>query len=325
MKKILSFFLALILVGTTLPEIGDVLIEKQNNRYYMLQKELNRLNQSYELQVYGSCHAYTSYNPTDIVEKENISAYVFATPGEIFPSTYVRMANRFKTDVPKVALVEIWGANPYETYDSTSNILSSYFPACMDILPFSLEKLEVICDFEELDLFNESVAVVKYKNRLAKEALKQVDFNYTFADLQSVYGVDGMTEEMINRFSNFGYKKNPTVPLRAYDAQQAKVENTDCLEVEANILKYIGKIIDLCDKYGVTLIFYRAPYRSTENELRKSNFLEQYFAERNVQYYDLEKLIVFDDKKDFLDYEHLSEAGAKKATTFLNKQILSYL
>lgn len=322
MKKILSFFLALILVCSTLPAVGDVLIEKQNNRYYMLQEELDRLDETYEVQVYGSCHAYTSYNPTYMVEKYNVSSYVFATPGEIFPSTYVRMANRFKTDVPKVALVEIWGANPYETYDSTSNILSGYFPACMDMLPFSMEKLEVICDFEELDLFNESIAVVKYKNRLAKGQLKQVDFDH---DYLNTYGMDWTAGEMTNRFDNYGYKSNPSVPLRAYDALQAKVEDDECLEVEPNILKYIEKIIDLCDKYEVPVIFYRAPYRSTENELRKANYLERYFAEHNVPFYDLEKLIEFDDKKDFLDYEHLSEVGAQKATDFLNEKVLEYL
>ena len=39
--------------------------------------------------------------------------------------------------------------------------------------------------------------------------------------------------------------------------------------------------VDWAKENNVELIFYRAPYISTENELRKKNYLEQYFEERN--------------------------------------------
>lgn len=93
MKKWISLIVFCVLTVGLVSWINDVLVDKNINRYYMLEKE------------YG------------------VSCYNMANPGEIIPTTYLRMAQRFKTDVPKVALVEIWGVNPYETYDTTERIL----------------------------------------------------------------------------------------------------------------------------------------------------------------------------------------------------------
>lgn len=106
-------------------------------------------------------------------------------------------------------------------------------------------------------------------------------------------------------------------PVLDYPQQQAKVASEECLRIESDLVKYLNKIIALCEEYGVTLIFYRAPYRSTANELRKANWLEQHLYEKNILYYDLEKELEYNYETDFHDYEHLSLAGATKATWFL--------
>ena len=90
-------------------------------------------------------------------------------------------------------------------------------------------------------------------------------------------------------------------------------------------MKYVCKIIDLCEEHDVELIFYRAPYTSTVNELKKSNWFADYCAERGILYVDLEKELSFDIETDFLDYHHLNESGALKATDYLAEIVLPYL
>lgn len=308
---------------------NDVLVDKNINRYYMLEKELEQKHESYEVQVYGSCHAYTSFDPRYLMEEHGVSCYNMANPGEIIPTTYLRMAQHFKTDVPKVALVEIWGVNPYETYDTTERILGGYLESNIERLPLSLAKLEVISDFETLDMLEENLAIAKYKNRLLSFDLKEVDFNYSLELANETYNADGSYDpyynEMRIRFENNGFKANPSSPVDDYEAQQAVIGEGESLEVEPVIMKYVDKIIDLCDRYGVNVIFYRSPYRSTANELRKVNYLKTFFQEKQILFFDLEEEITYDYAADFCDYEHLSQYGAYKSTVFLTEQFLEHI
>ena len=119
--------------------------------------------------------------------------------------------------------------------------------------------------------------------------------------------------------------KNYTKNLTDYDEKQAVVSDGDVLTYEEDIIKYVDKIIALCEKYDVELIFYRAPYISTENELRKSNWLYDYCEAKGIPYFDLEKEIDFDHSRDFMDYYHLNVVGAERATDFLAKEIQSVI
>lgn len=328
MKKLFATLLFIILLIYTVVSSNNIFIDKTNNRYYMLENELEHKSETYDVQIYGSCHAYTSFNPMYLIEKYNISSYNLSNPSEIIPITYLRMLERFKYDTPKVAVVEIWGTNPYETYVSTEDILNSATPINIELLPISLEKLSVIEDLETLDAIEENFAIIKYKDRVSEQSLNDLDFNYHFYKANAIYNPERtywLYEEMINRFEHNGYKSTPVTSLSDYPKQQAKVFDIDTLEIEANIIKYIDKIITLCDKYNVELIFYRAPYRATENELRKANYLANYLEEKNIAFYDLEKEIHFDYEKDFHDYEHLSIYGSEKATYFLTEKIIQLL
>ena len=128
---------------------------------------------------------------------------------------------------------------------------------------------------------------------------------------------------MKNRLSNNGYKRNSSNTISDYSNLQADTEAKKQLAVEADIMEYIEKIIALCKANDVTLIFYRAPYVSTENELKKVHYLESYFEQKEILFIDLEQEIPYDYTVDFYDYQHLSEHGAKKSTDYLGEIIIN--
>ena len=134
-----------------------------------------------------------------------------------------------------------------------------------------------------------------------------------------------MYEEMENRFKNNGFLAKKFQPLLDYEERQSDVPEDESLAIESDIMKYVDKIIEVCDEYGVKLIFYRAPYVSTENELRKLNYLEQYLEGQGVEFFDMEKEIAYDYAQDFNDYQHLSEEGAQKTTEYLSKIVVESL
>lgn len=334
LKRIIACLVFCALTAGLIAFANDVLLYKNYNRYYMLRQELARLDEEYDVQVFGACHSYTSFQARYFEETYGLTSYVMGGPGEIFPVTWLHMLERFEEDVPEVALVEIWGIHAYETYDTREKILGYYLQPNVELFPFSAAKAEVIRDFDTLDMVLENFPIAKYKDRLIEGDLTGVDFNYSFegvCELTSDYD----KEEMSMRFANNGFcvmpmwhddpAYDPYIEVLDFDERQPDVAEDDLLELEADMLKYVEKIIALCEEKGVELIFYRAPYLSKENELRKTNWFARYCAERNVLFLDLEKEMTFDLETDFLDYHHLNETGALKATDYLASYILKAL
>lgn len=320
MKKILTYILFISLNIFIIYKVTNIVIPKALNRYYILEKYLESVDNKFDVQVYGSCHAYTSFNPTYLKDNYDLEAFVYANPSEIMPVTYLRMLENFKNYKPSVVFVEIWGINPYESYEPTENVLEKYLEPNLERLPLTKEKIEVIKDFNK-NFWEMNIPIMRYKDRLMNNSIYQNDFDYTFEGTleQSDYYV---YSEMVYRLSNNGYKIYESNNLSDYPQKQNKVSDDDYMKLENNIEKYIDKIIELCTKYDVKLIFYRAPYISTENELRKLNYLKTKLEKENVTFIDLEKEIEFDYKSDFTDEHHLSTVGANKATKYLTEKFL---
>lgn len=332
MKKIIACVAFCLLTVLLITRTAEILTPKNTNRYYMLDQYLSGMEEKIDVQIYGSCHSYTSFYSPYMEEEYGISAFCMGNSGEIIPTTYLRMMEYFKKDAPKVALVEVWGLYAYETYSSHKNIFKLYMPSNIERLPFSLQKQEVIGDYETLDKMEMNSAIWHYKDRLLDKSLKELDFDYSF-ELTQKYGKDWIYEEMSQRFAYGGFCERPTymtdsryTPYRDvtdYYDYQAVVGADEMQEIEADIMKYINKIIELCEKNDVELIFYRTPYISKESELRKTNWFAKYCEERDIVFVDLEQEVQFDLATDFQDYQHLNKAGAIKATAYLSQFILS--
>lgn len=337
-KRIAACVIFWALIWVLVARVNDILVYKTYNRYYMLDEAVAQAEETYDVQVFGACHSYTSFQAQYFEENYNHSAFDLGGPGEIIPVTYLRMLERFQVDAPKVALVEIWGLNAYDTYTSEEEIFESYMPVNIDQLPLTLEKLEVINDYDSLDILTDNLYIAKYKDRLLNLELKAYDFDYSFENLAPNTS-DYSRTEMTMRIENNGFCEmpmhldgagkdqiyTPYMAIPDYYEKQAKVEDSEKMAYEDDIMKYVNKVIDLCEKYDVELIFYRAPYTSTENELKKSNWFTDFCKEKGITYVDLEKEIDFDINTDFLDYHHLNKYGAVKATDYLAKLILPHL
>jgi len=328
-KRIIACIAFCVIVLLLMGQANSVLISKSLNRYYMLAQALDETDSTYDVQVFGACHSYTSFNAKYFEDTYGLTAFDMGNPGEIIPTTYLNMAERFKKDTPKVALVEIWGINAYETYISREKVFEYYMPVNVEHLPFSLKKAEVIRDFYSLDMLLENFAAAKYKDRIMNMELRAYDFDYSFDEIMEATS-NYNRKEMTRRMENNGFCEmpmsgelyTPYKDVSDYHELQAVVAENETMKPEAVMLKYVDKIIDLCEKNGVELIFYRAPYVSCENELKKANWLAAYCEEKAIPFYDLEKEIAFDITSDFLDHQHLNKYGAKKATDYLAAQVL---
>lgn len=334
-KRIISCLIFGLLTCFFVAQMTELLTPKSNNRYYILEKYLEEhpKDNMHDVQVFGSCHSYTSFNPVYFENRTGISAFVYGNAGEIIPTTYVRMNDQFKKHTPKVALVEIWGINPYETYDTRANIFGSFLAKNLERTKFSLAKQEVIGDYnnlsfededtvyDQVDFIKMNFPIVNYKARFLDHSLTDVDFCYSFENT-SQYSSEWLFREMVSRTNYKGYNKLPPSAVTDYSQKQSHIQKGESIEIESDIVKYIKKIIDLCRKNNVKLIFYRSPYISSVNELKKLNHMKKICSEYNILFIDLEAEISYDYNTDFADYQHLSEIGANRSTEFLIPYIL---
>ncbi len=331
MKKLISCVTFIVLVLYFVSVTTEVLTPKFENRYYALEDYLEDHPEDtlHDVQVFGSCHSYTSFNPVYMEERSGVSGFVYGNAGEIIPTTYTRMVDQFKKHTPKVALVEIWGINPYETYSSHERVFGFYLANNLERAEFSWAKQEVIWDFkvkeyQDINFVTMNFPFVNYKDRLLDGSLTMLDFDYDFTKTQE-YTSNYTYQEMYSRFKNNGYKPYSSVSIEDYPQKQKTIEPGEMVEIELDIAKYIQKIIDLCKEKDVELIFYRSPYISTVNELKKLNHLKQICDENDVLFIDLEEEVQYDYTVDFVDYEHLSEVGANKSTEYLLPYIMEAL
>lgn len=322
MKKVLSCILFLALALAILLQLSGFLIPKAMNRYYILDKYLEENDAPRDVQVFGSCHAYTSFNPAVLEESTGLTSFVYANPGEIIPTTYVRMVEQFKRHIPKVAVLDIWGINAYETYDSTERILEYYMPPNVQMLPYSQEKLELIADFDALDPLEMHFPLSQYNVRLLDGTLTELDFDYRIEDIEH-YAEKYIAMQMEERTALSGYLPQSVNDVSNYPQMQKHIAEDDFLQIEPVIVKYLEKIIALCEENNVELIFYRAPYVSTENELRKLNHFRQICEAYHIPFVDLEQEMELSYTEDFHDLYHLGTNGAKKATVCLQPYILA--
>lgn len=316
MKKFISCCCFVLITLAMVASFTEYLTPKAQNRYYILDRYLKENPRSVDVQVFGACHAYNSFDTQLFEARTGTAAFVYANPGEIFPVTYNRMAEQFRKHTPKVVLVEVWGINPYETYDTQENTLQVYLEPNVEMLAFTPEKLELLADFPHLDPMEMLFPITKYKERLLDGSLTPLDTRYGFWDSKS-YAPLHYFLEMSERISRNGYSPHSANPLENYPAVQNTVSGDDILQIEPVIEKYIERIIRLCKENDVQLIFYRAPYISTKNELRKLNRFRQICQDNDVPFLDLEQEMTFDYTQDFYDLYHLSAVGAEKATEFL--------
>lgn len=123
-------------------------------------------------------------------------------------------------------------------------------------------------------------------------------------------------------YKGFGFRCS----VRPYKGGSYMKETAENERITELVQDYMDKILELCDKEGAKLFLYSAPSPLNYNS-RIHNSLEQYAAERSVDYLDLN--LRLDEmginwKTDSLDRgDHLNLSGARKSTEYLGEYLKS--
>ncbi|MDD6214714.1 MAG: hypothetical protein PUB42_06000 [Firmicutes bacterium] len=300
MKKAVRVIVFLLIFAMAISFFDNLLCRKETDGWWNVTAKLdgfyNSPKNEYDMMYFGSSNTYCSFNPLVVWKERGIKSYVFATQQQPVWATYHYMADAFKTQHPKVAVVDIlmFSKND-EYYDDGVN-----YTFC-DNMPFSLNKIELVrASVPKGQRFNLLFRFMKYHSRW--NDLKKEDFLYKKSSMRD-------------------YSKGYYVlTAECDDAIKTDTEKvTAAAELSSKNLEYLQKIIDLCNEKGIELMLVKTPSNSTPEETEYFNAVAKIAKQNGIFYCDYNqeyKQIGLDIKTDFFDKTHLNTSGAEKFSKY---------
>lgn len=261
---------------------------------------------SLDVMTFGSSHAGCTIDEVKLWKDDGIAGYSLTAGGQEIESTYFFIREALKTQKPKVIFVETSLVNRSEgektgtlTYD-----LAGLYRTDLG-MKWSLSYCQMVLEQSRLYGLN----FVQTADLMFKLPITHA----RYAELQQS-DYQNLTPY------NVGY-------IGSYDTGSfEEPELTDqTAEINPISLSYIDKICSLCKEKDVDVIFFHAPYITSEEECAVQNTLEAYLKDKGVPYFNFQKMkdeIGLDYSTDLRsDAVHLNNSGADKVTAWLEKYL----
>ncbi len=251
---------------------------------------------------FGSSHLWRGLNPMTMYEEYGIGAWNYGANWQHINTTFLFMDDAFRTQSPKVVLVE--------TYRIDKLLLDSSMSANGEI-------------YYTRELKNSSVKREYLNESLGEDYSGRIAYYLPIVAFHSNWTT-------IEEDSFSGYKRvdyNKTKGFQPYDEiteiELPDVDNKFQIDLSQENIDVLDKIVDLCRKNNAELIFYKAPYQNDASS-KYDAFMSNYAEENGCVYLNLYKKtkeIGLDGKTDFSDKSHLNTSGATKVAGYLGQYI----
>ena len=243
--------------------------------------------------AYGSSHAGCTVDTSLLWNEAGIASFSLTSGAQETYGTYYYMLDSFATNKPRVALVETQNLgedamNPDALYRS---VLIPRFS--WRFAPFILQ-LSARHDMdrqttEELFL-RMPIVHTRYAELARGDVVNDMPYNLGY------HGDNAVT---------------PVDPPAMTDRRDPIPENS---------IYYLDRIMELCDREGVELIFFNAPFSATEDEIAIQNSIRDHIIEKGYTYIgfmDADAPCTIDYNTDMREFSHLNNNGAAKVTRAL--------
>lgn len=272
----------------------------------------------------GSSHVYCNIQPQILDDLNGKNNFNLSTPGQPFIISYYLLKEAIKLNELEHVYLEMYYLPGIENEDVIKT-------RCWDVqvqMPVSLNKIDFMLHTSELD----SYPITFFKSRRFHNKLFDGDYiknivkvkgtkEYTSCDWK--HQVEDALEYYVDKgFFYSEYTINPDVPGQNETAR--KMEN---LIMKESSLKYLHKIIELCQKERIGITLFCAPMSdSMVGELgnydRYVNQIREIADKYKINYYDFNlcnsKYLDLSENSLWRDNGHLNVYGSEFFTPFLN-------
>ena len=255
---------------------------------------------SVEILFLGSSHVMSGINPAVFWDEEQIPSYNLATRAQTFPFTYLLLKEAFKTQHPKVVVIDAFSVTEDNAVYGLANT-DEHFSMNMDLVPLSLEKINLIQEY------------VPYEKR-AYCMSSLLTFHSRW---NKVFRQQSAKDSIYMGFCFAEREEGVTCSLEMHDIPE-QVKSSQIPEVD---LEYYHKIVELCEEEGVTPVFIKTPIVARNQvSYEKLQAFSQLLETEGVPFFnyaDPKKNREFPYEEYMRDNYHMNSKGANAVTGML--------
>lgn len=300
-KRVLGVIFTLLLIVGMVQYAGYRLKPTGLSNTYCQIKAFHSIpDNSVDVMVYGSSHAWYGFDVNVLTEKYGLSAYNYSCVWQHMNTTRLFIKDSLETQTPKVILIETYLPDVIEDVDMNGEIYYSRFlpntPAKKEYLDqcFAGDWGRYVAYYVPLVAFHESWEDVNMKNYVPLDG-----------DVSFFYHSRGVPEH---------YEAVPVeIPVNEKFIQYEFSEGT---------VAVLDDILETCREKDIEVIFYTVP---SGLKYRYSDAFKQYAEENGCAYINLFEKVDecgINQETDFKDKGHLNSNGAKKVAEYMGQYIM---
>lgn len=297
--RIICFILVL---GLVLGCVNHILSFKYGDGIYVLDKFYELENDSVDVLILGSSHAYENINTGTLWDEYGMASFVLGGSLQPLWNTYYYMKEALKTQHPKVIVLEPFVACWYEDYIDDVRTIKSTFG-----LKWSLDKLKAI---------KASVPKEKWSEFL----LEYVQYHTRYTELNEADFLPNQNNRLYDDWKGFACN----MQTEAFETPDVSMV-TDREPLYEKTESYLRRMLQLAQDEGIPMVIAVSPYPGIlEEEQRIYNTVSDIAAEYGVPFVNNNLYvdeIGLDYSVDAADNAHLNHRGNPKYAAYLGKYL----
>ncbi|KJS04461.1 MAG: hypothetical protein VR77_11505 [Flavobacteriales bacterium BRH_c54] len=247
---ILLFFFAILYIDTKgyfNPNEKNNHTKKKWDSFYEFTKKNN-----VDILLMGNSHLYSGINPKNLSITLGVNSFILASPGTNIADSYYGLKEALKRTDAKLVVIETYGINDFNPYELKDGNLS-------DQLKSFYARKDILSKLTSMPfLFKSDNYFYAWSNTLRNHGFIFNDTTQLALNKKLIKNKSKEKKKLyLGRFVRF-QKGLENQTLAKYDSLGSPVKGAD-YSYSSYAEKYVKKIVDLCEKEKIELVFLTLP------------------------------------------------------------------
>lgn len=301
LKILLSCLITICITIAMLSYCGHLLDPDESETAMDAIKAFHMLDEnSLEVIVYGSSHAWRGCDSMEMYRKYGLAAYNYGCNWQYLNTTLLFLQDSLRTQTPKVVCIDTYSVGVIELDTDMDGQI--YYTGAIKDFEGKREYLK--------QCFGTDV------ERYASYYLPIIMFHDNWNQIDRESFAKSSPERWLNSMGYCGSNGVTSVTIGDYTQFTQRELPEESLEV-------LDKMVAACKAKGVQIVFYTCPY---QGEFAFEDAMTRYANENGCAYLNLfahMEEMQLDPENDFQDAGHLNDSGAAKVADFLGEYIVN--
>lgn len=304
-KSVVRILCFLLLLGCVLGYVNRVLSVKDGDGIYNLKKFYELKDDTVDVLVLGSSHAFENINTGTLWDEHGIASFVLGGSVQPMWNTYYYLKEALKTQTPKLIVFEPYVLCFGKEYGDDPRIIKNTFG-----LKWSRDKIE-------------DIMVSVPRERWAEFMLEYVQYHTRYSQLSEEDFLRDKGDVYYRDWKGFGCNME-TMVCDKKDLSQV----TESYPMTEKTEEYFRKFMELANENNIPVLIITAPYAAvTEYEQQIYNGVKELAASYGADFINYNLLydeLGLDFSMDMADTSHLNYRGNRKFTSALGDYIAAH-